>query len=280
MSPLAEGADRLVAEEALTLGMPLTVPLPMPKEIYASDFATPQSKAHFEQLCAAAADVFELPLTPGNSVDSIREHGKNRARQYAQAGVFLCAHCHVLLALWDGKSSGQLGGTSQVVRFHHDDVMPGYTPRGDVEPAHADGRRERPRLSHRLFARPSRWRARRGVRAARDILVHDRRECIREFARCRCGTGRSSNERTSSARTPRRMPTQSIVSQYPLLTEEQAATLPPGLQDINQVFCAADWLAIRYQKRVTLSRYARPTSAPCSPDLPTSRTPTSSRPAR
>ena len=129
MSPLAEGADRLAAEEAITLGMPLTVPLPMPKEIYASDFATPQSKAHFEQLCAAAADVFELPLTPGNSVESIREHGKNRARQYAQAGVFLCAHCHVLLALWDGKSSGQLGGTSQVVRFHHHDVMPGYTPR-------------------------------------------------------------------------------------------------------------------------------------------------------
>ena len=28
--------------------------------------------------------------------------------------------------------------------------------------------------------------------------------------------------------------------------------LPPGLQDINQVFCAADWLAIHYQKRVTV----------------------------
>ena len=55
--------------------------------------------------------------------------GPARARQYAQAGVFLCAHCHVLLALWDGKVSDQLGGTSQVVRFHHHDVMPGYTPR-------------------------------------------------------------------------------------------------------------------------------------------------------
>jgi hypothetical protein len=40
---------------------------------------------------------------------------------------------------------------------------------------------------------------------------------------------------------------------YPLLTDEQAATLPPGLQDVNQAFCAADWLAIRYQKRVAFT---------------------------
>jgi hypothetical protein len=59
-----------------------------------------------------------------------RRAGTTHARSTAQAGVFLCAHCHVLLALWDGKPSEQVGGTSQVVRFHHDDVMPGYTPSG------------------------------------------------------------------------------------------------------------------------------------------------------
>jgi hypothetical protein len=37
---------------------------------------------------------------------------------------------------------------------------------------------------------------------------------------------------------------------YPLLNDEQAANLPSGLRDINQVFCAADWLAIYFQKRV------------------------------
>ncbi len=35
MSPLAEGADQLVAEVALDLGLELTVPLPMPKHLYA-----------------------------------------------------------------------------------------------------------------------------------------------------------------------------------------------------------------------------------------------------
>ena len=129
MSALAEGADRLVAEEALALGLPLTVVLPMPRAMYEQDFTNADSRAQFAALCAAAVDLFELPLTPGNTEAGIAEQGPGRARQYASAGVFLCAHCHVLLALWDGKESDQLGGTSQVVRFHHHDLMPGYTPR-------------------------------------------------------------------------------------------------------------------------------------------------------
>ncbi len=43
--------------------------------------------------------------------------------------MFLSAHCHVLLALWDGKASDLLGGTAATIQFHHHDVMPGYTPR-------------------------------------------------------------------------------------------------------------------------------------------------------
>jgi len=37
---------------------------------------------------------------------------------------------------------------------------------------------------------------------------------------------------------------------YPLLTPEQARVMPPGLQDIDQIFCAADCLAIHFQQRV------------------------------
>jgi hypothetical protein len=40
LTPLAEGADRLVAEEALALGLPVTVVLPMPRALYAEDFKT------------------------------------------------------------------------------------------------------------------------------------------------------------------------------------------------------------------------------------------------
>jgi hypothetical protein len=127
MSPLAEGADQLVAEVALELGIELTVPLPMPKQLYLQDFETPEARARFESLCERATEVFELPLAKGNTVEKISTPGRARNREYAQVGVFLCAHCHILLAIWDGKQNGELGGTGQVVKFHHDDIMPGYT---------------------------------------------------------------------------------------------------------------------------------------------------------
>jgi len=249
MSPLAEGADRIVAEEAIALRMPLHAPLPMPRDLYVSDFATRESVAQFDALCAAADEVYELPLVPGNTVALISEQGSGRARQYAQAGVFLCAHCHVLLALWDGKVSDQLGGTSQVVRFHHHDVMPGYTPSST---------------------------------AGRLTLADDESDLVYHIV---CSRNRpdgapapgmaplETNWFTADATEPRtnEMPLRhrqvferanefSADAQehaeaihggcYPLLNDEQAARLPSGLRDINQVFCAADWLAIHYQKRV------------------------------
>ena len=129
MSPLAEGADRLVAEEALSLGVELIVPLPMPRESYLLDFESEQSVHEFDALCDQANEILQLPLARKNKIDDIAEYGDARNLQYAQLGVFLCAHCHILLALWDGKLTGDLGGTGQVVRFHHDDIMPGYSER-------------------------------------------------------------------------------------------------------------------------------------------------------
>ena len=249
MSALAEGADQLVAEEALALGIPLTVTMPMPKTLYLQDFVTPEARERFERLCAQAVDVFELPLTPGNSVESISGPGPNRSRQYAQVGVFMCAHCHVLLALWDGKDSDQLGGTSQVVRFHHDDVMPGFTPRG------AAGRLvladdESDLVYHIVCSRD-----RPGGAPAADLAAleaswftsDDRQPRVAELP----ARHRLVFDRTNEFSGDIRLYTDEIAAgKYPLLTPEQAATMPKGLRDIDQLFCAADWLAIHFQKRV------------------------------
>ena len=249
MSALAEGADQLVAEEALALGIPLTVTMPMPKTLYLQDFVTPEARERFERLCAQAVDVFELPLTPGNSVESISGPGPNRSRQYAQVGVFMCAHCHVLLALWDGKDSDQLGGTSQVVRFHHDDVMPGFTPRGaagrlvlaDDESDlvyHIVCSRDRPggAPATGLAALEASW-----------FTSDDRQPRVAELP----ARHRLVFDRTNEFSGDIRLYTDDIAAgKYPLLTPEQAATMPKGLRDIDQLFCAADWLAIHFQKRV------------------------------
>jgi hypothetical protein len=248
MTSLAEGADQLVAEEAVRLGVPLIVPLPMSRELYVKDFKSVSVREKFDYLSSRAAETYELPLVPGNTIESISELGNARDLQYAQLGVFLCAHCHILLALWDGKENEELGGTGQVVRFHHDDVMPGYTQdtsgsgliiaddesdlvyhivcsrdREDGQPAepfevgdfwwfsldeHEPRSKKLPESHKVVFQNTSEF--------SRDALDHE--EEIREEA-------------------------------WPLLEEKDYPTLPPGLRDIDHIFRAADWLAIHFQKR-------------------------------
>lgn len=115
-SSLADGADRLVAEVALQEQIQLIVPLPMPPYLYEIDFQTPESKDEFRRLLEQA-QVFELSLLDGNTIETIREHGEARTKQYALAGAYIARHSHILIALWDGIWLGKAGGTSEVVQF-------------------------------------------------------------------------------------------------------------------------------------------------------------------
>lgn len=249
MSPLAEGADRLAAEEARALGIPLVVPLPFAAEIYQQDFQSPESVAGFRALCADA-EVIELPLLPGDTPATIAEYGPRRDAHYARLGIYLCAHCHILLALWDGKDSEKLGGTSQVVRFHHWDEMPGFVERNDssiqvlaedesdlvyhlvCSRARPDGQpapglapldcwwfttdQEIPRTPEmpaaylRVFERTAEFN--------RDVLRF--RERIRDGA-------------------------------WPLLPDKTPASVRAVAEPVDGMFRAADWLAMHFQARVT-----------------------------
>jgi len=121
MTPLAEGADRLVAEVASELDIPVVILLPMPRELYHSDFER-DSRAEFDAM-AALGELVELPLVSGNSAESVTNSRAARDLQYAQLGAYLAAHSHILLALWDGKPSEGAGGTGHVVQFHQHDVF-------------------------------------------------------------------------------------------------------------------------------------------------------------
>ena len=105
VSALAEGADRLVAQQAMLRGASLEAVLPLPRDDYLADFATEESKAEFLELLGRAAAVAELPA------DRAREEA------YERAGRVVVDRSDILLALWDGRASQGRGGTAEIVSY-------------------------------------------------------------------------------------------------------------------------------------------------------------------
>lgn len=112
LSPLAEGADRLVAEAVLERGGTLVVPLPLPVDDYMSDFETEESRAQFGFLLSRAAAV----IHPSPAAD--------RDEAYEQVGMYVLDNCNVLIALYDGQAAQGRGGTADIVARALDRAMP------------------------------------------------------------------------------------------------------------------------------------------------------------
>jgi hypothetical protein len=128
LSALAEGGDQLVAQEGLAAGARLVAPLPLPRELYVDDFPDPVIRANFDALYSQA-EIVRLPQLMAQSRLAIGSPGMARDRQYAKAGVYIASHCHILLAIWDGKETGRLGGTAQIVKYHLSGALPGLIDR-------------------------------------------------------------------------------------------------------------------------------------------------------
>lgn len=113
MSALAEGADRLAAEVALEMGIPLIAPLPMSAELYEQDFSQ-ESVTAFRNLLAQAAFSYvsnsEYTSTPDATFIP-------RDLLYQTVGRSIVQYSQILIALWDGTANGKLGGTADVVRL-------------------------------------------------------------------------------------------------------------------------------------------------------------------
>ena len=248
MSPLAEGADMLVAEVAKELGLDLVVPLPKPREAYLRDFSCDTARQKFDEYCGSASQVIELAYTIPPVPEGFDPQAWQDAYPYALLGTFLCAHCHILLAIWDGLESDKLGGTAQVVKFHHDDVMPGLTP---------------------------------DTAASQRMLVDDESDLVFHIpcSRLNPENGQSSPFSlddacwyTKDEHEPRakELPSQHKLifqrstefsedavahageieaGKWSLLEEGKSEQLPEALGDIDQLYCVADWLAIYYQKK-------------------------------
>ncbi|HEY6327638.1 MAG TPA: hypothetical protein VIW73_14120 [Candidatus Cybelea sp.] len=119
LSALAEGADRLVAREALDAGFSLVVPLPMPREEYEKDFVTPESLAEFRALLSRASASFVVP-------PAAPEIFADRSALYANCGAYIARRSFELIALWDGEDSTKTGGTAEIVGFRLDGIPTPY----------------------------------------------------------------------------------------------------------------------------------------------------------
>lgn len=249
LTGLAEGSDQLAAEVARESGLEIIAVLPMDITSYREDFQSERSQHDFLGCLNLANEVIELLPARGATKDEVAAQGTIRDAQYAQLGVFLAAHCHVLLALWDGKDSEKLGGTADVVHFHHDNYMPGYTD---------------------------------SVFATQQMLIDDESDLVYHIV---CSRNRDQGQpakglkpletwwfskdideprsksmplqhRTIFARSAEfsrdSIRHQDLINQaaYPLITPDDRPALPKNLDDINSIFCAADVLAVHYQRKV------------------------------
>lgn len=111
LNSIASGADILCAEVALQLGMRLVCPLPLPIDEYRKDF-TGADAAAFDALIQRADCTFVAPDI------EMPHQSATRDDHYRQAGQYIAAHSHVLLALWDGSPAKPDGcGTAEIVAF-------------------------------------------------------------------------------------------------------------------------------------------------------------------
>lgn len=105
ISPLASGADQLVAHRVLMWPESrLIVPLPLPLSSYLEDLV-PASLHAFHELLRRAAESFVLPAT------------LTRDEAYEATGRYVVEHSDVLIAIWDGQPARGRGGTASTVAW-------------------------------------------------------------------------------------------------------------------------------------------------------------------
>lgn len=248
LTGLAAGADQLVAEVALELGIDLIAVLPFNLDEYRKDFAEPGEAERFAALLERATAI-ALPPVEGDSIEGIRGGGASRDRQYAQMGVFISNHCQVLLALWDGRDSDALGGTAAVVRYHLTAVMPGFVDTVDSPNLLADNEndllyhvtcsRHRPDGEPRTAFHPLEtfWVTAHFGRQSGAHMPGEYRQILDRLEVFQADLDKYRTEIESEAAG--------------LLADAPDYPRPGGADLADALYARADWLAVLFQKRFT-----------------------------
>jgi hypothetical protein len=255
LSALAEGGDQWVAEEALAMGARLVAPLPMARAHYAGDFLDAAARARYETLCDAAT-VIEVPDIGGSAPGALPEApaGRERDLHYAKAGVYISQHCHILLAIWDGKPIDRLGGTAQIVAFHLCGVAPVAAERRRGAARAALLGNDSERLAYHIVCSrdaadgspPAPLRPLQTFWRAGEHATPGEAPMPREFA----SMFAHASEFTADCAT-KAAPIAGAAQRARAGAPQAALAFADGA--IAGLFCAADWLAIHFQRRVLLA---------------------------
>lgn len=111
VSLIADGADQLVCVEAMKLesaDVAFHCILPFAADEYRNDFTDREASKRFDELRRSAEAVFEYD---GRRDDA----GEGETYAYLAAGEAMLRNCDLLVAVWDGKTNGKLGGTADIV---------------------------------------------------------------------------------------------------------------------------------------------------------------------
>ena len=131
LTPLAEGADQLVANVARELGLRYEVLLPMPLELYKKDFSA-QKYREFYNLYIDAVGATTIELVDDNRIEDIEEYGEKRDKQYLKVGQEVVDRSDFMIFLWDGVVNHKTGGTADIVEYAKKKYQDEFTKRHSI----------------------------------------------------------------------------------------------------------------------------------------------------
>ncbi|MBM7606353.1 hypothetical protein JOC75_004401 [Metabacillus crassostreae] len=108
LSPLASGADQLLAILALERGITVHAPIPFPIERYCLDFPEGEARNIFLKLTNKVDRIF---------IPDVAVNQKNETLCYFAVGAFVAQRSQLLFGLWNGeKFPEKTGGTNHIIR--------------------------------------------------------------------------------------------------------------------------------------------------------------------
>jgi hypothetical protein len=245
---MAAGADLLVAEVAVELGILITALLPYARRLCRDDLDTAEDKARFDRLCDSS-DVVELGLPADANPGDIEREGELRDRQLQRAGSLIARYSGLMIAIWNGESTNHRAGTARAMQFRRQGVMPTdelvVSPRDVLLSPQDDDLNFEIRCGRVSQAAPTEV----AVLGFTGTDAHGGEEYPRHM--------RTTLERLAELNRDMEQFADDIAENGRRLSQPSPAPLPETLQYLDRLFTAADWMGGHYRRCFTMALKAR-----------------------